>query len=163
MGKYSAARDLDLSIHIKWYVLANRVEAVFYREDEDRFVYVARMVNPKGHRLNSELESDRPGRVSSSAKGTSIRHSLEKKTNHHELQALKFGKGIANKLDKALREGKFTELVLVAEPHFLGLLRGQCSANVRAKITHSVPREFQQGSDKERRGLVMSAIHRMEK
>ena len=55
----------------------------------------------------------------------------------------------AGLLDKALLSEKCTELVVMAEPHFLGLMNKELSPRVRAAVLQEVPREWSQGSDKE--------------
>jgi protein required for attachment to host cells len=161
MSKYSAARDLDLTTQVTWYVLANRTGAVIYRDSPERhFQFVERLTNLTGKIQEMELDSDRPGRAFSSAPGGQVRHSLDRRNNRHEASARRFASQIGNVLEAAYREERFNELVLVAEPHFLGLLRAALSDGVRNVVAHEVAREYTQGSDDELRGQVLTAIGR---
>ncbi len=143
------------------YVVANRSEAVFYADGSDRkFHFVERLTNKKGHRHESELVSDRPGRGVSSA-GGGIHHGLEPGTSHHELAARRFAKRVAAALERGRSQKLFRELVLVAEPHFLGLLRRSLTSKTREAVTHEVGHEYYaQGSGEEVRARILKAIQK---
>lgn len=159
MGKYSAARDLDLSVKTRWYVVANRVEAVLYRDrPEHPFEFVERLSNPKGRLTEAELDSDRPGRSFSSAPGSTVRHGLDQRHVHHEQAAVQFAHHIGQVLWHALLDHQFARLVIVAEPHFLGLIRQSLPEQVTRLIEHEIPREFHEGSDAELRDYILRKI-----
>ena len=161
MGKYSAARDLDLSIKDRWYLVANRSDAVIYRDRRGRpFEFVERFLNPSARLTESELVSDRPGRTFSSVRGSSVHNSLDQRYIHHERSAELFAKKLAGVLDRALHEERFSELVVVAEPHFLGLLRSKFTAPVSRKVYRDIPREFAQGSDEDLQAFILSWLER---
>ena len=161
MSKYSAARDLDLKARTKWYVFANRSEAVIYKDSHDhKFQFIERMLNPEGNLAEQDLDSDRPGRGFSSADGV-FHHALDRRYKRHETLAKRFALAIGRTLEVAQREGRFSELVVAAEPHFLGLLRELLPAAVRHVITSEVPREYSQGSDQELRTQILRAIESM--
>ncbi len=143
----------------RWYVFANRTEAVFYRDlPEHRFLFINRIKNPKGHLLEGEMDSDRPGTGMSSAGGGTIRHGLDRTFMHHEQNAERFAGVIARALTSAERALAFNELVIIAEPHFLGLLRAALPEEVKQYIKHEVNRELVQGSDEELRSAAIRAI-----
>ena len=148
MGKYFCRGGFEQSPRRRWYLVANRAEARIYQDrPKHGFEFVQRMENPEGKMSESELDSDRPGRSFSSARGASISHSLDQTAIRHETVAKRFAAMLAKVLESSVREGKFSELVLVAEPHFLGLLRAAIPASVRDRIGHEINREFAQGSD----------------
>src|SRR5690242_1121237 len=96
MGKYSAARDLDLTNRTIWYVLASRGEAAFYADrPESEFDFIDRLTNKRGARHEIDLVSDRRGRIASSAGGGTIRHAVGGDSVHHEESAKKFARKIA--------------------------------------------------------------------
>jgi protein required for attachment to host cells len=154
----SAAR-LEVRNSVRWYVVANRLEAVFYQDTRDtKFQFVDRLKNPRGNSLEGELDSARPGSGTSSAGNGTIRHGLDRTFHHHERVAKKFAEVIARSLAKKAQEGQFNELVLAAEPHFLGLLRASLSPQVRHLIKSEVNREYAQGSDLELYQNILRAI-----
>lgn len=161
MGRYSAARDLDLEIKTRWYVVANRSSAVLYEDNNTaKFRFLNRLSNSKGSLFNVDLTSDKPGKTISSAAGGTIHHSLERRATQHDEVAKKFAKKIAANLETAYREKRFKDLVLVAEPHFLGLLREALNTPVLEAITHEIPKEYARGSDHQLRQLILNAIER---
>lgn len=159
MGKVTPGKGIDFSTTARWYVVANRTDAVFYVEGQDhQFHFIDRLTNKKGNYTESELDSDRPGRGYSSAAGGTIHHSMDRRNQKHETVAKDFADRIAHALGSARRENRFKDVVLVAEPHFLGLLREHLDAETRAKIAHEVHREYLEGSDSEIRERILDAI-----
>lgn len=151
MGKYSAARDLDLKSHKRWYLVANRAEARIYQDrPKHAFEFLMRLENPEGRLSEMDLDSDRPGRgfASASSRGV-ISHALDKTSIRHETTAKRFASEIAKVLESGAHEDKFHDLVLVAEPHFLGLLRAVIPSSVKSRIGLEINRELAQGSDRE--------------
>lgn len=147
----------------RWYIVANRSEAVFYRERKDHLLqFVKRLSNPLGRKTEKELVSDRPGRGFSSSANGSIRHALDRRSNHHEKSARDFARQIAKFLNSAQQDALFSELVLVSEPHFLGLLREELSPATRDMICHEINREYKTGSDQDVSAFIHHAIGRRE-
>ena len=142
MASYFDATD-------RWYVFANRVEAVIFKEGSRKssFSFVQRLSNPSGHLLASELGSDRPGKGSSSAGAGTIRHALERRSTKHDHDAKRFAERIAQVLAYHETKGDFSSLVLAAGPQFLGLLRRALSAKVKKRVVQEINREYLQVSD----------------
>lgn len=150
MGKYSAARDLDLKTKTHWYLVASRIGAAIYEGlPGHHFRFVTRMENPKGKLMDTELTSDRSGRSFSSSQGSQIRHGLGRERSPHERAAAHFAGVIGKSLEQAIREERFSDLVILAEPHFLGLIRKELPEVVKVRLKMEIPREFAQGSDAE--------------
>jgi protein required for attachment to host cells len=144
-----------------WYVLANRTDAVFYEDFGDqKFRFKERMKNKKGHLTEGQLDSDRPGSGVSSAASGSIRHSLDRTFHHHEQVASRFATGIARFLSRKQRAGLFDSLILVAEPHFLGLMRMALPPELKLLIRHEIPREYLEGSDEDLKLSIQTALQK---
>ena len=134
MSKYSAAGYLNLSQKTKWYVIASRVSAVIYTNGSDhKFHFLDRLSNPQGCLREIDLDSDKPGRGFSSP-GVAFHHSLDRRSKSHEQVAKRFARKIGRILERAQRENRFDNLVLVAEPHFLGLLAHDFELGVGAAL-----------------------------
>jgi protein required for attachment to host cells len=148
----------------RWFVFANRTDAVFYLDlPAHHFRFVDRLENPAGSRMESDFDSDRPGSGMSSAGDGTIRHSLDRRFHHAERNIEQFAGAVARRLEEALGHHEFTELVMVAEPHFLGVLRSKLSPGVRDRVRHEVHRELIQGSDDELRAAAIRAIRNSRK
>ncbi len=144
-----------------WYVLANRTGAEIYINGADgRFHLVEKFSNPQGSLTEGELGADRAGRGVSSA-DSSIHHALDRHHAQHERVAVDFARRIARFLEEAKQKDRFGGLVLVAGPHFLGLLRAAISPQVKESVTAEIPREFVHSqSDREVRERVLRAMSR---
>jgi protein required for attachment to host cells len=153
---------IEFKTWIRWYVLANQTEASLYRTTrETKFKFIERFHNQAGRKHERDLDSDGPGKSFSSASPSTIHHSLDRSFHHHEFAAKQFAKTVAQRLDHAASEGLYTELVLVCEPQFLGLLRAEISDRVRKLISHEVNREYSNGSDQEMHSLILKAMEEM--
>jgi protein required for attachment to host cells len=141
------------------YVFASRTEATVYEPNrKGQFIFISRFSNPDGRRQEGEWRSDRPGTgFSSSARGT-IHHGLEREQAHYEHNGRQFAGEVAKGLEKMRVEDRFDELVIAAEPQFLGMLREKLTPGLRSIVYEEIPREFTQGSDEERQAHVLSAL-----
>ncbi|MBU6153522.1 MAG: host attachment protein [Bdellovibrionales bacterium] len=158
-GNYFRNQIHSRPAHRTWYVLANRSDAVFYEDHKDqKFKFKERLKNRKGHLTEGQLDSDRPGSGFSSAGGGTIRHGLDRTFQHHERVASAFANVIANLLARRKREGALDALILVAEPHFLGLLRKALPKDLQSLIRHEIPREYLEGSDEDLKNAIERAI-----
>lgn len=150
---------IEFQNKVRYYLVANRLEANIYRSAPGvKFKFLERLKNESGRLMESELDSDSPGTGWSSAGKGKIRHSLDRSFHHHEKVLLDFAKTIADYLEGAANEDRFGELVLVCDPHFLGVLRGALATNVKKLVRHEINREYLQGSDQEIHSMILKAI-----
>jgi len=132
MGKYSAARDLDLVNHTRWYLIANRGAGVIYRDRPGQaFEFVERFVD-HGHGRLAEKDGDAA----------------------HSQAAAHFAQRIAKTLEVAATGQRFGRLVVIAEPRFLGVFRKEIPESVRKLIEREIPRDLQDASEARLRETV---------
>jgi protein required for attachment to host cells len=149
MGKILLPKGFDPKVFRHWYLVANRVEAVVYAGEMGRnFHFVKRLNNPKGKLTETQLVADKPGRGFSSSRN-GVRHGFAPHSLYHEQVAIQFARKIGKFLDRSLTDNEFTDLVVMAEPHFLGLLNQGIPERVKKKILREVPREWNEGSDRD--------------
>lgn len=133
-----------------WYLVANRTEALIYEGMlNGSFHFLKRLKNPQGRLMEQSLVAAKPGRSFSSARGSGIRHGFEPRSRYHEEGAIQFARKIGRVLDQAALKQELTDLVIIAEPHFLGLLNQKFSKRVDSLIRQRLPREWAEGSDRE--------------
>jgi protein required for attachment to host cells len=150
---------IEFNPWVRWYVLGNQTEAAIYRSTREmKFKFIERLHHHNGKLKEGDLDSDAPGTGFSSAGDGTIRHSLDHSFHHHEQSVKRFAKSVARYLDRASFDSLFTELILVCEPHFLGLLRAELSDRVLKMVTHEVNREYSYGSDQEMYSLILKAM-----
>lgn len=163
MGKPMALIDFSKNRKIRRYVVANRTSAVIYREGRSgHFVFVKRLSHAEGKAKAGELDSDRPGRSVSTGGAGTIHHGLEKRSDRYEESIRKFAARIAKFLKESQARDRFEELVLVAEPHFLGVLKGELPASILKIVKLQIPREYTRGSDQDLHRLIHQAAGRVQ-
>jgi len=123
-------------------VVADQAEAVFYdaaslttppRE-------VARIADAAAHLHDRDFSSDRPGRCH--AKGRGTRHAFGGENEPRQQEAVRFARRIARRLDEARRKDEYEDLILVAGPPFLGLVRQELSGPTRARVLHEIRKDL---------------------
>ena len=123
-------------------VVADQAEAVFYDAESLEAVpkEVARISDPVAHLHDRDLVSDRPGRGHESVGGA--RHAIASENDPRHVEATRFAQRIARRIDDARRRHEFEELVIVAGPPFLGLMRQALSRPTRAAVTRELRKDL---------------------
>lgn len=73
--------------------------------------------------------------------GWGHRPGVEPDTDPKEVEAQKFARRLADVLQKGLDDHAYEALILVAPPHFLGLMRECVSAQVAKRVGHSIGKD----------------------
>jgi len=109
-------------------------------------------VHSEGRSMDQELVSDKAGRgFNGTVEG---RHGMEKQfdAKHHESVA--FARRIAERIELARARGEFAQLVLIAAPEFLGILRQQLSNHASRMISKTVDKNLVLRQESEIRDYV---------
>ena len=96
--------------------------------------------HPEGRLKNKDIGADKPGR-SFDSRGQG-RHALGKEQEPTEHVAEQFAKHLSAMLDDGRSRQRYTKLVLVAEPRFLGNLRAALSIPTAALITATLDKDL---------------------
>ncbi len=124
-----------------WVVVCDGAKAIILRNEGEslapKLITMDVFIEP--HAPARELGSDRPGRVYQ-ANG-SARSSTEE-TDWHDQEEEIFLLMIADELDRIVREQSVKDLIVVAPPRALGVLRGCISDAVGAVVSAEVPRDL---------------------
>lgn len=86
-----------------------------------------------------ELGTDRPGRVYQSVGAK--RSSVEQLDRHVEAERL-FMRDVAARLDAALLAGETEDLIIVAPPKALGMLRAEYSRRLKDAVRSEIPKDL---------------------
>jgi protein required for attachment to host cells len=97
------------------------------------------IAHPQGRLKSKDLGTDKPGR-SVDSHGT--RHALAQEQEPAAHVAEQFSKQLAGLLDDGRTQRRYGKLVLVAEPHFLGILRAALSDETTALVTAVVNKDL---------------------
>lgn len=96
------------------------------------------LTNPDSAMREQDRVTDRPGRVFDSfGKG---RHAMAPEETGRQHALHRFAHQVGNDLNRAMKSGKFTRLVLIAEPTFLGYLRRELSPATARSLCYEVPK-----------------------
>ncbi|MCB1685278.1 MAG: host attachment protein [Pseudomonadales bacterium] len=120
-----------------WIVVADSTRArIFQQEGASAPLQECEgMVHPESALHADDLVSDRQGRTFDSS-GQGARHAMEPKSSVKETHAKAFARELGARLESARKRGEIDDLVLIAPPHFLGLLSAALS-DVTAKLISS--------------------------
>jgi protein required for attachment to host cells len=129
---------------ITWILVANATHAFVFSSEkrEQDWTLVKTFEHPEGRELSSELDdTSQPGRMLKS-KGTGVRSAAEPRTTPKEAEAEHYAKLLASYLDHATAKGEFQELVIVAPPHFLGVLHGTLGQQTAKHLKKTIHKDF---------------------
>jgi protein required for attachment to host cells len=107
-----------------WIVVAHRAGARILEQPAPGrpLELVEELDNAAGRLRNSEIDADRPGRAFDRFGGG--RHAMEREESPHDRAAADFARKLADRVRAGRTDHSYGQVVLVAEPRFLGLLRG---------------------------------------
>lgn len=119
-----------------WVLVAHRGGArLVLQEDDEKTCVVETIDNPEGHH-HTPPESN-PGHDGGKASRDAERPNA---TRDHAAEP--FARMLADKLQKGRIEGKYDELVLIAAPRFLGLLRGTLDNATSQMIRGTLDKDY---------------------
>jgi protein required for attachment to host cells len=128
-----------------WVVVAHQAGAriMEHRSGFGRnLTFVSETRNPDGRKRNREIDSDRAGETFTAARGMTGRRAMHHEQTAHERVADNFARELADQIDRGRMEHRFEELILVAEPHFLGRLRHALTAPSLHKVKAAVTKDL---------------------
>jgi len=124
-----------------WVLVCDGAKALMLHNEGDalqpRLATVAVFDEPQPP--TRELGTDRPGRRHDS---NGVSRSATAETDLHEQAEADFLARIASALDQVVRQHEVKNLLLVAPPKALGLLRGKLSAAVRGVVSGEVGKDL---------------------
>ena len=124
-----------------WIVAADASRArVLQVADRERLVEIENLVNPEGRLQNREVTSDAAGRFP--GKDRPGGHSSDDETHAVDHLDEVFAKRVGEYLDKARTDHRYDELVLVAPPKFLGMMRKKIGREVEKLIVNELPKDL---------------------
>jgi len=93
----------------------------------------------EGRLHDREMTADLPGKNREGSVGA---HAFEQRTDPKKQEAVNFARSLAQHLETARNANKFEQLMIVAEPSFLGLLRGELSDQVKKKVSFELDKDL---------------------
>ncbi len=117
-----------------WILVADSSRARFFSATsaQSTFNEITDLCNAEGRLHEREITTDLPGR--GAGKDAGSKHAYENEVSPKQQETQAFARDIARYLEDAHAANKFDQLILLAAPTFLGLLRKQLSDQVLKKI-----------------------------
>lgn len=100
---------------------------------------IAVLEHPASRVPDRDVDADRPGRTHDRF---ARRHAMEREETPKERAAHDFARELARTLARHRQDGDFDRLVLVAEPGFLGMIRGALDAPTARLVDGEVHKEL---------------------
>lgn len=128
-----------------WVLVADSVKARIFRRLKkfSPLEEIETLVHPEARLQRQDLVSDRPGQVQESR--TPGESANEEPTDPKEYEAQSFARELARRIQNGRVAGEFQHLVIIADPHFLGLLRKavdpESHKTIAAALARNVTRE----------------------
>lgn len=141
-----------------WVLSADAGRARIFSADSPKASLrpLQQLISPKARLREQDLTSDRPGRSFDSFGAG--RHATEPSTPASEQEAIRFAADIARQLKQGRDHGAFDRLILVAEPHFLGLIRKAIDPHTAKMITLEVAKDVSKASTEKIRKYLPERI-----
>jgi protein required for attachment to host cells len=118
---------------LTWIVVANNSLARFFTVETQSspLTEIEALTHLENRLHDKDITSDFPGKIKGEG---AVGHAFEQPTDPKKHEAEKFAHLVAKHLEAAHNEHKFEQLLLVAEPSFLGLLRNQLSEQLKKRV-----------------------------
>ena len=121
---------------VTWVLVADSSRArIFSKTGTEPLTEEQGFIHPEARYHEQNLTSDLPGR------GAGVggeRHGVASKTPPKRHEAVTFSKQVADHLEAARTQGRFSKLLVVAPPAFLGMLREQFSSALSTLVSQEI-------------------------
>jgi protein required for attachment to host cells len=126
-----------------WILVCDAAHARLFeiRNDDPTWHAVGTFDHAESRSKASELVGDHSGQRSSEGRG--VHHNaLAPASSPKEVQKGHFGHSLATMLDQAMRSRRFDRWVLVAPPHFLGLVKNELTVELEKHLLATVDKDL---------------------
>lgn len=135
-----------------WVLVANSSEArIFSYKQKAEFKLINQLEHPESRKKGSELASDRPGHAQSKGTGHGA---MVSSSDPKQFEAEKFAQTIAKHLDAGRKDNQYTDIILVANSHFNGLINKMLDDNTRKLVTQKVDKDYTRATERELPGML---------
>ena len=127
-----------------WVVVADSSRARIFSADtpSSELMEVETLAHPEGRLHEKEITSDLPGRQNNA--NSNGRHAIDAETSTKKQEAIDFAKILSKRLESGRTKKNFKQLIIVAAPSFLGVLRDQLNNNTSRLCTMELDKNLTQ-------------------
>lgn len=141
-----------------WILVANASEAKIFAHTGigKGLETLSTLSHSDSRKKSADLVTDRPGHMQGSGNGHGSRQpATDPKQHEHDI----FARELAQRLDQGRTANSFQRLIVVAEPHFCGLLKGAMNGKLGAMISDTINKDYTKLTDKELAGHLEKVIY----
>ncbi len=140
-----------------WILVANASTATVYSNEGPNkgLTRVKTLAHAESREKGSDLASDRPGHSQSHGNGHGAFVAAK---SPKEVEAQRFALELARELNQGRTNHAYERLLLVASPHFMGLLNQQLDAHVRKLVAVSIEKDYTKLPEKELAGHLENHV-----
>jgi protein required for attachment to host cells len=130
-----------------WILVSNASTARLYAKESGKrgLTMVKTFEHPESREKASELVSDQPGHYMGQGKG----RGAFVEANPKEVEMERFALELAKELEAGRTHQAYGRLILVASPHFMGLLKARLSSHVLDLVSDTVEKDYSHDTEKE--------------
>lgn len=127
---------------LAWVLVADNTRARIFSADtaSSPLNEIESLTHTEGRLHDREMTSDLPGKIKSDSGAGG--HAFEQPTDPKKHEADNFANQVAHYLEMARNTHKFENLLIIAEPSFLGLLRSHLSEHVKKQISFELDKNI---------------------
>ena len=142
-----------------WVLVCDSAKARFFEIRGDRAWHlVSEVFHGESRSKASELVGDQSGNRSS--EGRSVHHNaLAPASSPKEVEKEHFAHSLGATLDEAMRSARFRRWVLVAPPHFIGLLKKELTPELTKHLLSTVDKDMNHLSAHDLAERLREAVH----
>ena len=131
-----------------WILVANASHASVYLNDGPHkgLTRVKTLEHAASREKGAYLATDRPGQQQGPNAG---RGSFVSSKSPKEVEAERFAIEVARALDHGRTQNAYQRLILVASPHFMGLVNQHLDAHVRQMVSDSIEKDYTKIAEKQ--------------
>lgn len=132
-----------------WIVVCDASRALFYKSQGKvkPLLFIKKLEHEESRSANKDLTSDREGRTNQSVSsshqvGKASRSGLESGNSAKSMEHKYFAREVCREIYQGAQKNDYAKLVLVASPHFLGLLREELTEQVQRMILGTITKDY---------------------
>jgi protein required for attachment to host cells len=134
-----------------WILVGDASHAKIFTVElpEQPWSLVEEFKNPDAHLTSKEISPTPPGKMKQSGSGKSRHTAFEPRTSPKEAEIERFVQQLCDHLKAGTELRKFDRLILVAPPHFLGMLHNKLDQQTARHLQGTVDKDLVMLGDRE--------------
>lgn len=124
-----------------WIVVANLTDAKIYAlgKTKGELTLIQEIPHPEGRSKAGDVGYDKPGQFENPMHGQS---ETFERADPKTVETAHFAKQITASLEAGRNEHAFERLIIVAEPHFYGVLHSACNPHLQQMVHNHIKKDY---------------------